>query len=452
MATPEINTLPDSKKYYTALKVGPYKRGDKFELSKFAPNFIVHLPLPTELRDDTTVGYTNVNLETVGDAINKSEGLLNAGLLRNTGNILNAALSGTSGGIQSALANKGVGGQIAGALGGGLISSIQSLLPAEQINSAVQQQNGVAPNPNPSVQFQGPVLRDFSFTWAFYPKNKKESEEIDGMIRKLKARALPSFNKGNGQSILEYPHICQLNFYPWDNKGTGDHGWNEKNSIIKIKRCFMSGVNVNYHAYGTPAFFEGTTLPVTYQLTINFKEIEYLTSGDWDPSAAVERPLANTSYSATTTLKETFGILTSAGSLLAQGAWDALGDALTTDQEPQPPSNKAPDQFKTDSVDRLNRATEGQSVNYTVPPTDPKVIALSKVGSKDSRISATKGADGKWTIVNIDIQQDGSEKNIGPEGTFTNEEVTKYFEDQKVYTNGYLNKNAATAVPDAKAQ
>jgi hypothetical protein len=138
--------------------------------------------------------------------------------------------------------------------------------------------------------FQGPLLRDFSFTWAFYPNNEKESIKIDKLIRKLKAMALPSDNIAGSSAILNYPHICQLNFYPWDRGGTGPHGWDPDKSIIRIKKCFMSSVNVNYNAYGGTGFFEGDrNLPISYALTINFKEIEYLLSDDWDRDVAADR-------------------------------------------------------------------------------------------------------------------------------------------------------------------
>jgi hypothetical protein len=437
-----INTLPDTKKYYTLLRISPYKRGDKFELSKFEPNLMVYLPLPTELRDDTTVGYTNVNLETVGDAINQNGGTLNAAVLRNAGNIASAGING----LKSAMSNLGAAGDIAA----GLTSAVQSLFPAEQISSAVQQKNGVAPNPNPSVQFQGPVLRDFSFTWAFYPKNKGESEQIHDMIRKLKARALPSFNKGNGQAILEYPHKCRLNFYPWDSKSPDENGWT-KESIIKIKRCFMSGVNVNYHAFGTPAFFEGTTLPVTYQLTINFKEIEYLTSDDWDVTAAAERPLASNTFNSIDTLKSTYGVFKSAANEITAGVKDNFLDLLTTEPAPIPPGSKDPVQFKADTIDRLNRATEGQVISYVLPSTDPEVAKKATLGSTDTILQAKKGKDGKWTIIHRVVQPSGPDKNVAPEGTFTKEEVNKYFEEQKLYTTGFINRTSTT-VPDAKAQ
>jgi hypothetical protein len=281
-------------KYYTTIRIGPYQRPKPFDRPAFNPNLNIILPLPNELRDDTTVSYTNINLETVGDLINLNIGSgAGAAVLRNSGNLITGA--------GSILADAGaafagaLGGNAAESIVGGVTSAIGSLFPAEQITSAIQQSTGLAPNPNPSVAFQGPVLRDFSYTWAFYPKSAAESAKIDTMIKKLKSRALPKNWVNNSAAILEYPDMCQLNFFPWDNNGTGDWGWSDK-SIIRYKKCVMAGVNANYNPFGTPAFFEGTTLPVTYQLTISFREIEYLLSEDWDTArtgALAEGDLAN---------------------------------------------------------------------------------------------------------------------------------------------------------------
>jgi hypothetical protein len=310
----ELRPIQESQKYFSQLSLSPYKRDSAFDLENTTPTLVVRLPLPTEMRDDTTVGYTSINLETVGDIFKNNSDMLGGAMARNAGNLLQAGLSGTASGISRMAGTAGgnIVGKLAAAAVSGGIGLIQGLLPAEQVSSAIQQQYGVAPNPNPSVQFQGPVLRDFTLSWAFYPKNQVESATIFSLITKLKARALPSYNTvgASAGAVLNYPHVCQVNFWPWDSGGSGPNGWDSRKSIIRMKKCFMSGVNVNYHPYGTPSFFEGAeSQPVSIQLTISFKEIEYLTSYDWDPTAAAERPVAPFSAAAVvgTLAKTVFG-------------------------------------------------------------------------------------------------------------------------------------------------
>ena len=181
MALEPVRTLPESNAYYTRLSIGPYEKNDAFKQATFTTKLVVQLPLPTEMRDDTTVSYTNVNLETVGDAFlgRNSQQMVNAAVLRNIGNLTTGALSASGRGFTGALTGRGAPAELMGALGGAFMNTVSSLLPAEQVASAIQQKAGAAPNPNPSVQFQGPVLRDFTLSWAFYPKNKEESETIN---------------------------------------------------------------------------------------------------------------------------------------------------------------------------------------------------------------------------------------------------------------------------------
>jgi hypothetical protein len=331
-----VYPIGDSRKYYMRLSLGQYERPKPKSPAAIVPKTHILLPLPTELRDDTTVSYTNVNLETVGDAINGSNGLLNAAAARSAGNVLGAAFGATGRGLNKALSGEGASllSKATAALGGGFVNILQSLLPPEQINSALQQMNGIAPNPNPSVAFQGPVLRDFTMSWAFYPKNKTEATEIDKMIRILKSRALPTWNKGNDSSILNYPYVCQLNFFPWDAKGAGPFGWDPTRSIIRIKKCFMAGVNANYNAYGTPSFFEGDfNYPTSIQLTISFKEIEYLTSEDWDKGFADSETEARVDkngngFNAADAIGTTVGVVSDTVGKLTTGLFTVFGEEL----------------------------------------------------------------------------------------------------------------------------
>jgi len=267
-----VNTsipMPEAGKYYSQITIGKYKRPKPFESPKFERTFTIVLPLPSEMRDDTTVSYTNQNLETVGDAINGNIGSgMVSGLLRNSGSLTQNIGSAVLGGIAS---SDFVGTAVANAIN------------PEQVTSAIQQSTGLAPNPNPSVAFQGPILRDYSFSWSFYPKSADESYKIQRMIKILKRSALPRNTVKNSAAILDYPDLVQVNFFPWDADGISDWGWGE-NSIIKYKKSFMQSVNVNYHPFGTPAFFEGTKLPVSYQINISFRETEYMLSDDWKVS------------------------------------------------------------------------------------------------------------------------------------------------------------------------
>lgn len=264
----------ETAKYYCTLSILEYNRPKPFDPGSYNAKKIIRLPLPQELRDDTAVAYNNVDLKLVGDITNKDVAGLGAEALRQSGTIMTDAMGM---GVQAlqAKANNSTAAMLTG-------DAVTRAIDAEAVTSAIQQAAGVAPNPNPSVAFQGPSLREMSYTWTFMPTNAQDSERIRSIVNYLKRSALPKANaSGESASILEYPMLCQMNFFPWDNNGGGPYGWSD-NSIIKMKRCFMASVNVNYTAGAAPSFFAGwNNEPTIIQLSINMKEIEYFMAHDY---------------------------------------------------------------------------------------------------------------------------------------------------------------------------
>lgn len=270
----------ETAKYYCTLSILEYNRPKPFDPGTYNAKKIIRLPLPQELRDDTAVAYNNVDLKLVGDITNKDMAGLGAEALRQSGELVATPFKAAAAGFRAAggaTSSAGVG--LASTMGA---DAIERAVDPEAISSAIQQAAGVAPNPNPSVAFQGPSLREMSYTWTFMPTNAKDSERIRSIVNYLKRSALPKANaSGESASILEYPMLCQMNFFPWDNNGGGPYGWSD-NSIIKMKRCFMASVNVNYTAGAAPSFFAGwNNEPTIIQLSINMKEIEYFMAHDY---------------------------------------------------------------------------------------------------------------------------------------------------------------------------
>lgn len=264
----------DTAKYFCTLSLAEYSRPEPFDEPEFKLDKIIRLPLPAELRDDTAVAYNNIDMKLVGDVLNDDVG---SGLMAQ-------GLRSAAAVPQALGASLSEAGGTASSFGVGMLASVAGSVISENADSfasAIQQTMGVAPNPNPSVAFQGPQLREMSLTWTLLPTNEADSKKIRSLINYLKMRALPGNQVTDSAAILNYPYLCQVNFYPWDNGGGGDFGWSE-NSIIRMKRAFMSSVNVNYTAGSAPAFFSGfNNEPVVVQLSINFKEIEYFLANDF---------------------------------------------------------------------------------------------------------------------------------------------------------------------------
>lgn len=274
-----IYNFLDTSKYYCTLTLMDYERVNPFEPSPPKNAKFFRLPLPMELRDDLGVSYQNTDLNAIGDMINGAGNVAAGAALRNAGDIAKAGAQGVAGFMQGA--GNALGGKAGGAMNiaGTVGSKLANQIDASAVSSAASQGLGVAANPNPSVAFQGPILRDFSMSWTFYPTNAKNSATIQSMIKTLKGAAAAQYSGGGASAVLGYPKLVQLNFYPWDKGGSGPHSWSNK-SIIRLKRCFMASVNASYNAGSAPSFFTDSTPTVT-TLSINFKEVEYMLSTDY---------------------------------------------------------------------------------------------------------------------------------------------------------------------------
>lgn len=247
--------------YYAKLTLGKYTRPSPFKQADWAKSNIYILPLPNVLRDYTSTNFRTDDLELVGDIVDQNwKGAIARSAMYIVPEIASQVIPSAASAIGLPLQN-------------------QNITPASKIATTLQQAMGVAPNPNPTVAFEGPELRTFTFTWSFNPRNETETATLKKFIKTLKGASLPTNSLEGQTSILRYPSLAQINFYPWDSTGNTQWGWGE-DSIIKMKRCFMTDVDVNYAPTSLPAFFSNQE-PAATDITITFKEIEYMLGSDW---------------------------------------------------------------------------------------------------------------------------------------------------------------------------
>jgi hypothetical protein len=277
------NVGPDgfTGKYYCSLRLFDYKRPTPFETSFEKHTDIINLPLPIQLYDPTATAFSQQDMGLVGDILNNSgiDNIAAGGLYRFFSNSPQLITSGIRR-FTPDVVNR-------------LVSAIgqASGFDSRNITTAIEQSLGAIANPNPTVKFNGPILRDASFTWYLNAKNQAESLKFEEIIKKLKSASLPSRAIKGSVGILNYPKLAQVNFYPWDRiEGTNFNndvqastsnkwGWTDK-SIIRLKRCFISNVNVNYNPANVPSFYYDNS-PVVIEISIGLKEIEYMMAGEW---------------------------------------------------------------------------------------------------------------------------------------------------------------------------
>lgn len=262
----KINTQPVSYSYPSDLSQDfrmtfefmDYQRPTPFIAAKEYRKAFIHLPLARELYD---VHSTRVDTRESG----MIGAVVDAALTSHAAEQMETSGQEAAGGVRGAQAAARAaarGAQSARAVKGILSATLNN----ENIQRTAEQLLGAALNPNLSVFFGGPNLREFTLTWEFAPHSAEESKEIKGIVRQLRQSSLASMTFENSVGVLSYPQMCQITMKP-------DH--------IKYKKAMLRTVNVNYSSNGIPSFFQGTKEPTFIQLSMTFVELEYFLSEDF---------------------------------------------------------------------------------------------------------------------------------------------------------------------------
>ena len=87
-------------------------------------------------------------------------------------------------------------------------------------NALIARGSGAILNPNLESLFQGVKLRQFPFTFEFFPRNPTEAEQVKMIIRVLKRSMSAKNNKDKGRGVfIKQPDIFQLRYM----KGASEH-------------------------------------------------------------------------------------------------------------------------------------------------------------------------------------------------------------------------------------
>jgi hypothetical protein len=141
---------------------------------------------------------------------------------------------------------------------------------------------GVILNPNTELLFTGLDLRNFSLTYKLVPRNAKEADNIEGIIRTFKKAMLPSwsnvedtgiFNSGITFDIpgnntdyrsgfIAVPDLVKVDFMT---------GGSLNPHVPQYKMCALTQVDINYTPDGTYSTLRDGRM-VAYSLTLSFQE------------------------------------------------------------------------------------------------------------------------------------------------------------------------------------
>ena len=146
---------------------------------------------------------------------------------------------------------------------------------AAGVNGLLSRFGGGIVNPNLELLFQGPTLRPFTFTFRLSPRDETEATQVRSIIRVFKeAMAVKTASQ---QFFLAAPDVFDIR-YCQRGDTTRYHP-----SLNEIKTCALKSCNVDYTPDGSYMTFndENNTM-VSYNLTLQFQELEPVTSKDYD--------------------------------------------------------------------------------------------------------------------------------------------------------------------------
>ena len=141
---------------------------------------------------------------------------------------------------------------------------------------------GLAVNNHIALVYQGPSeFRTHDFTFQFWPKNNLEARIVKHIITDFQNGMLPRMvgSASTGSTVnsrrlsapyFKSPRHYKIKFY---------QGNRSNENLFKIKTSVMTSMQVNHDPEGIVAFHDDG-YPVHTSLTVQFKEIEFVTSED----------------------------------------------------------------------------------------------------------------------------------------------------------------------------
>jgi len=136
----------------------------------------------------------------------------------------------------------------------------------------------LAVNPQLELIYQGTGFRNFRFQFMFYPRSRKEAEEVLGIIDSFTFHQAPEVLSSSFGRYLVPPSEFEIKFYC---------NGQENPNIPKMTNSVLTGMNVDYAPSGFASYetlFDGmdpvrggTGMPVAIRMDLSFKETEIIT-------------------------------------------------------------------------------------------------------------------------------------------------------------------------------
>jgi hypothetical protein len=199
----------------------------------------------------------------------------NIGRMAETANAALQAFSNTDGNVGQKTA--AAGGQLAGGAASGLLGMGLDKLSPQGTKEMLEINAGAVMTPRMELLFDGIGRRNFSYNFMFIPKNEKESEIVEEIVKSFKFHMASDYGGlsvlgvglggTDGVRSMTIPDFFNIK-YMHIGEGLNKH-------LNKISTCVLTTMNVEYGAERYTAYAEGR--PQTTKLSLNFSELEIIT-------------------------------------------------------------------------------------------------------------------------------------------------------------------------------
>ena len=240
--------LTSVSRHYISFLFQAYQKRSINNAPFLRSNGTIRLPMPDNLKDDTSVKYDTKSLSPIfGAALDALSGGNPSEMFATTTATTTARTVATIVGAETLAARN------------------------EGIIDVFKAYTGITQNPYQTILFQNPNFKEHSFTWKLVPSNAAESEKIKNIIRTLQFHMLPGVSGAPGL-LFSFPSMVTVSLFP------------SSNYLYRFKPCVIDKVSVDYAPGGesNPSFYRGTNAPTAVLLKISLQEIEYWTNKDYE--------------------------------------------------------------------------------------------------------------------------------------------------------------------------
>ena len=201
----------------------------------------------------------------------------NIGRIAETANAALQAFSNTDGNVGQKTA--AAGGQLAGGAASGLLGMGLDKLSPQGTKEMLEINAGAVMTPRMELLFDGIGRRDFSYNFMFIPKNEKESEIVEEIVKSFKFHMASDYGGlsvlgvglggTDGVRSMTIPDFFNIKYMYIDSTTEGNKHLN------KIKQCVLKDMQVEYGAERYTAYAGGR--PQTTKISLSFEELEIIT-------------------------------------------------------------------------------------------------------------------------------------------------------------------------------